>query len=121
MIEVIQVFLPVFSGVSHPAGRTGRNICIISSLRDLIVDVKQHSRIYCHMKTTIDLPDEILERTKIAAAKRRTSIKNLVIEGLERVLREETPPAPPAEALARLQQGYHLGGKPLTRDQNHAR
>ena len=73
------------------------------------------------MKTTIDLPDEILERTKIAAARRRTSIKKLVIEGLERVLREETPAAPPAAALARLQQGYHLGGKPLTRDQSHAR
>ena len=73
------------------------------------------------MKTTIDLPDDILERTKIAAAKRRTSIKNLVIEGLERVLREETPSSPPVAALARLHQGYHLGGQPLTRDQVHAR
>lgn len=77
------------------------------------------------MKTTVDLPEEILERTKIAAAKRRakrrTSIKNLVIEGLERVLREETPPSHPAAALARLHQGCHLGGLPLTRDQIHAR
>jgi hypothetical protein len=73
------------------------------------------------MKTTVDLPDNILERTKIAAAKRRTSIKNLIIEGLETVLREEMPEAPPAEALARLQKGYHLGGEPLTRDQAHAR
>lgn len=73
------------------------------------------------MKTTIDLPDGILERTKIAAARRRTSIKNLVIEGLENVLRDEAPIAPPADALARLRQGYHLGGKPLTRDQAHAR
>ncbi len=69
----------------------------------------------------IDLPDSILERTKIAAARRRTSIKNLVIEGLENVLRDEAPIAPPADALARLRQGYHLGGKPLTRDQAHAR
>jgi predicted DNA-binding protein len=73
------------------------------------------------MKTTIDLPDELLERTKIAAARRRTSIKNLVIEGLEKVLGEESPSAPPADALARLQQGYHLGGQPLTRDQSHGR
>jgi hypothetical protein len=73
------------------------------------------------MKTTVDLPDNILERTKIAAAKRRTSIKNLIIEGLETVLREEMPEAPPAEALARLQKGYHLGGEPSTRDQAHAR
>jgi hypothetical protein len=73
------------------------------------------------MKTTVDLPDSILERTKIAAAKRRTSIKNLIIEGLETVLREEVPAEPPAAALGRLRKGYHLGGKPLTRDEIHAR
>lgn len=73
------------------------------------------------MKTTIDLPDAILERTKIAAARRRTSIKNLVIEGLEIVLREDAPASPPTGAMARLRQGYHLGGQPLTREQAHAR
>ena len=83
--------------------------------------MKEYLRIYGHMKTTIDLPDEILERTKIAAARRRTTIQNLAIEGLENVLREETPAAPPVEALARLRQGYHLGGQPLTRDQTHGR
>jgi len=72
------------------------------------------------MKTTIDLPDAILERTKIAAARRRTTIKNLVIEGLETVLREDAPAPPPSDALARLRHGYHLGGKPLTRDKAHA-
>jgi hypothetical protein len=73
------------------------------------------------MKTTIDLPDDIFERTKIAAARRRTSIKNLVIEGLETVLRDEATVPPPSDALARLRQGYHLGGHPLTRDESHAR
>lgn len=73
------------------------------------------------MKTTVDLPDSILERTKIAAVRRRTSIKNLIIEGLETVLREEIPVDPPADALARLHRGYHLGGQPLTRDEVHAR
>ncbi|KAB2643230.1 MAG: hypothetical protein DVB26_00050 [Verrucomicrobia bacterium] len=71
------------------------------------------------MKTTIDLPDDILERTKIAAVRRRSSIKKLVMEGLESVLREEIPAAAPADALARLRHGYHLGGQPLTRDQAH--
>jgi hypothetical protein len=83
--------------------------------------MEPHPLIYCFMKTTVDLPESILERTKIAAARRRTSIKNLIIEGLETVLREEIPVAPPADALARLRQGYHLGGQPLTRDQVHAR
>jgi predicted DNA-binding protein len=73
------------------------------------------------MKTTIDLPDEILERTKIAAARRRTTIKNLVIEGLEAILQQDSPAAPASDALARLHRGYHLGARPLSRDQTHAR
>ena len=73
------------------------------------------------MKTTIELPDSILERTKIAAARRRTTMKNLVIQGLEAILREEEPPAQNAEALAHLREGYHLGGRPLTRKEIHAR
>lgn len=85
------------------------------------IDINTYSRIYCFVKTTVDLPDDILERTKIAAVRRRTSIKNLIIEGLEAVLREEIPAEPPADALTRLRQGYHLGGQPLTRDQAHAR
>ena len=73
------------------------------------------------MKTTIDLPDEILERTKIAAARRRTTIKNLVIEGLQTILQQESPAAPATDALARLHRGYHLGARPLSREQIHAR
>jgi len=71
------------------------------------------------MKTTIDMPDAIFERTKIAAAQRRTTIKRLVIEGLERVLEETTPRSVPLDALARLRSGYHLGGKPLSREKAH--
>ncbi len=73
------------------------------------------------MKTTIDLPDSILTRTKIAAARRRTSIKKLVIEGLENVLKDEEAESTPSDTLDRLRQGYHLGGQPLTRDQTHVR
>jgi hypothetical protein len=75
---------------------------------------------YGHVKTTIDVPDAIFERTKIAAARRRTTIKQLVIEGLERVLEETTPHAVPWDALARLRTGYRLGGKPLSREEAHA-
>ena len=76
---------------------------------------------YGHMKTTIELPDAILERTKVAAARRRTSMKSLMIQGLEMVLQNEVVPAQPAEALARLRGGYHLGGHPMTREEIHAR
>jgi hypothetical protein len=73
------------------------------------------------MKTTVDLPDPILERVKIAAATRKTTIKNLIIEGLETVLREDVTVTIPSDALKRLRTGYHLGGNPLTREQANAR
>jgi hypothetical protein len=37
------------------------------------------------MKTTIDLPDEVLYRAKVIAAQRRTTLKDLVIAGLQLV------------------------------------
>jgi len=73
------------------------------------------------MKTTIDLPEDVLRRTKVAAAMRSTTLKNLVIKGLEMVLREESGSFDASGALARLHKGYHLGGKPLEREQAHAR
>jgi hypothetical protein len=74
------------------------------------------------MKTTIDLPDEILHRAKIVAAERRTTLKALVLVGLDHVLHSMTEtPDVQAEALARLQKGLPLGGQPLTRDQAHER
>ena len=48
-------------------------------------------------------------------------VAELMIEGLETVLSEETTAPSPADALARLRQGYHLGGQPLAREQTHAR
>ena len=38
------------------------------------------------MKTTIELPDEVVRRAKIAAAERRTTLRELVLQGLEQVL-----------------------------------
>jgi hypothetical protein len=35
------------------------------------------------MKTTIDLPDELLRRAKITTAKRNAMVKALVVKGLE--------------------------------------
>jgi hypothetical protein len=74
------------------------------------------------MKTTIDLPDDILHRAKVAAAERRTTLKALVLSGLDHVLHSisQTPDAQTA-ALDRLHKGLPLGGEPLTRDQAHER
>ena len=73
------------------------------------------------MKTTIDIPDELLHRAKVAAAQRRTTLKDLIQTGLDMVLRSETELSSRQRALDRLQQGLRLGGKPLTRDQTHER
>lgn len=73
------------------------------------------------MKTTIDLPDDLLHRAKVAAAQRKTTLKELVQAGLDWVLRSDTETADRTAALARLQKGLRLGGRPLTRDQAHER
>lgn len=73
------------------------------------------------MKTTIDLPDDLLHRAKVAAAQRKTTLKELVQTGLDWVLRAETAASDRDEALAQLRKGLHLGGKRLTREQIHER
>lgn len=73
------------------------------------------------MKTTIDLPDDLLHRAKVAAAQRKTTLKELVQTGLDWVLRPEAASPDHQAALARLQKGLRLGGQPLTRDQAHER
>lgn len=73
------------------------------------------------MKTTFDLPEDLLEKSKITAAKRRTTLKKLVIEGLESVLAEDSKTPSPTNALQRLRRGYRLGGKYLKRDKLHVR
>jgi hypothetical protein len=48
------------------------------------------------MKTTIDLPDALLHQAKVAAARRRTTLKNLVVEGLELVIHAPSSVRSPA-------------------------
>ncbi|MCP5540688.1 MAG: hypothetical protein H7A52_11170 [Akkermansiaceae bacterium] len=43
------------------------------------------------MKTTIDLPDEILLKAKVLAAERRTTLKDLMIQGLRLVTQSPAP------------------------------
>ena len=38
------------------------------------------------MKTTMDLPDEILVKAKVMAAERRTTLRKLVVQGLQQVI-----------------------------------
>lgn len=43
------------------------------------------------MRTTLDLPDDILRRAKIAATERGFSFRQLVIDALEREIEKVTP------------------------------
>lgn len=41
------------------------------------------------MRSSFDLPDELVKRAKIAAVKRGTTLRDLVAEGLRRVLSDK--------------------------------
>jgi len=43
------------------------------------------------MKTTVELPRILLQRAKVVAAQRHTTLKNLLIQGLEHVVRPAAP------------------------------
>lgn len=79
------------------------------------------------MKTTIDLPDEILHRAKIVAAQRKTTLKDLVIAGLTQALatsadHEETQRRERAELLiSALQAKNSEPMRPLSREEIHDR
>jgi hypothetical protein len=73
------------------------------------------------MKTTIDLPEDLLHRAKVAAAQRRTTLKELFATGLDLVLRSNAGEPASQAALGRLKQGLRLGGRPLNREETHER
>jgi hypothetical protein len=73
------------------------------------------------VKTTFDLPDALVEKVKIEAAKRRCSMKRIVVEGLEVVLGKDGPSERAEQAIHRLRRGYRFEGKPLNREELHAR
>jgi len=73
------------------------------------------------VKTTVELPDELLHRAKIAAAQRQTTLRELIQTGLDWVLRSETAAPGRQAALQRLHKGLRLGGQPLSREQSHER
>lgn len=55
------------------------------------------------MKTTIDFPDDLLHRAKIAAVQRKTTLKEIVLQGVDYVITHSVPtPAPEAERASTL-------------------
>lgn len=73
------------------------------------------------MKTTFDLPEDLLQQAKLIAVKKKTTLKALVQAGLNMVILSEREPSSRNAALKRLRKGLHLGGEALTREQTNER
>lgn len=71
------------------------------------------------MKTTIELPEDLLRRAKMLAMEKQTTLKELVCAGLEYVLDEKAAHVRLQSVRERIQQGYHLGGRALSRNAVH--
>lgn len=79
------------------------------------------------MKTTIELPDDTVRRAKILAAERRTTLRDLFTEALERFLDntdnsdQRARRADLKRLLARMQASNTEPMRPLGREEAHER
>jgi plasmid stability protein len=62
------------------------------------------------MRTTFDLPDDLMKRAKIVAVKRGSSLRDLVADALRRLLAAESAPAKKrmTEAPIKLPPGHTI-------------
>ena len=71
---------------------------------------------------TISLTRQLLKKAKILAARRETSISGLLAQEIESlVAKEDAYELAERQALALLDQGFHLGGRIASRDELHER
>jgi hypothetical protein len=72
---------------------------------------------------TISLSRQILKKAKVLAARRETSISGLLAQEIESLVGDEEAYArAERQALALLDQGFHMGGViPVGRDELHER
>jgi len=72
---------------------------------------------------TISLSTQILQKAKILAAKRSTSISGLLAGQVEALVNEDDAyERAAASAIARMERGHHMGGgQMVSRDELHER
>jgi diphthamide biosynthesis methyltransferase len=69
---------------------------------------------------TLKIPAETIRKAKIVAAQRSTSISALVIEKIEELIGEDAEyQAARRRAFEWLSQGWHLGGRAMSRERTH--
>ena len=71
---------------------------------------------------TLSVEQELLRKARVLAAERGTSVSALLSEELRRLVEDaERYQSARQQALAELECGYHLGGRPAPRDALHER
>ena len=71
---------------------------------------------------TLSLDKDLIKRARLIAAQRSTSISQLLSDELSRIVeRAEAYELARRAALADLEKGFHLGGRPAPRDELHER
>lgn len=93
--------------------------------------IQMESRLYLHVdgarmaksRITFKIDKELLRKFKALAAKRRRSVSALIVSLLEECVMQNELVYGRAKqsALARMQRGYDLGGRPIPRDELYNR
>ena len=91
------------------------------------IPVYLYTCIYCAMKTTVDLPEELVHQAKIVAAQHKTTLKALVLQGLTYAINhpnadsETTRTNGLKRALKEMQASNSAPMKPMQREAIHDR
>jgi hypothetical protein len=85
--------------------------------------IMPRSKARAKQNVTVSLDRETIQKAKIVAARRSTSISGLLARQIELIVgEEEAYERSKRQALALLDQGFDLGGKgPVSRDELHER
>lgn len=71
---------------------------------------------------TLSLEKYLLQEARILAVKKSTSVSRLLSDELTNIVKKaQQYERARRKALANLKQGYHLGGKPASRQELHGR
>jgi len=71
---------------------------------------------------TLSLDKRLLQKARVLAVKRSTSVSRLLSDELASIVKEaEQYEKSRRRALSDLEQGFHLGGTPAFRDELHER
>jgi predicted transcriptional regulator len=71
---------------------------------------------------TVSLDKQLVQRLRVIAAERGTSISGMLSDELRRIVeRSEEYESAKRRALAALEAGFHLGGEPASREELHDR